>query len=72
MTVTMEILQAGPLALIEDLGRPGLSHLGVGRSGAADRRSHALANRLVANPADRATVEVTLAVKPPRDRKSVV
>lgn len=60
MTVTMEILQTGPLALIEDLGRPGLSHLGVGRSGAADRRSHALANRLVANPADRATVEVTL------------
>jgi biotin-dependent carboxylase-like uncharacterized protein len=56
----MEILQTGPLALVEDLGRPGLSHLGVGRSGAADRRSHALANRLVANPDDRATVEVTL------------
>jgi biotin-dependent carboxylase-like uncharacterized protein len=31
----------------------------VTRSGAADRRSHALANRLVANPDDRATVEVT-------------
>ena len=29
------------------------------RSGAADRRSHTLANRLVANPDDRATVEVT-------------
>lgn len=58
--VTLEILQPGPLALVEDLGRPGLSHLGVTRSGAADRRSHALANRLVANPGDRATVEVTL------------
>ncbi|MBX7449257.1 5-oxoprolinase/urea amidolyase family protein [Mycolicibacterium sp. 3033] len=57
---TLEILQPGPLALVEDLGRPGLSHLGVTRSGAADRRSHALANRLVANPDDRATVEVTL------------
>ncbi len=34
-------------------------HLGVTRSGAADRRSHALANRLVANPPDRATIEVT-------------
>jgi biotin-dependent carboxylase-like uncharacterized protein len=36
-----------------------MAHLGVGRSGAADRRSHKLANRLVANPDDRATVEVT-------------
>src|ERR1700721_3007514 len=56
---TLEILHTGPLALVEDLGRAGLAHLGVGRSGAADRRSHTLANRLVANPDDRATVEVT-------------
>ncbi|BBY27560.1 biotin-dependent carboxyltransferase family protein [Mycolicibacterium sediminis] len=58
--VTLEILATGPLALVQDLGRPGYAHLGVTRSGAADRRSHALANRLVANPDDRATVEVTL------------
>lgn len=58
--VRLEILQPGPLALVEDLGRPGMSHLGVTRSGAADRRSHTLANRLVANPDDRATVEVTM------------
>jgi biotin-dependent carboxylase-like uncharacterized protein len=57
---TLEILHAGPLALIQDLGRAGLAHLGVTRSGAADRRSHTLANRLVANPDDRATIEVTL------------
>lgn len=56
---TLEILSSGPLALVEDLGRPGLAHLGVTRSGAADRRAHGLANRLVANPGDRATVEVT-------------
>jgi biotin-dependent carboxylase-like uncharacterized protein len=56
---TLEILKTGPLALLEDLGRPGLAHMGVTRSGAADRRSHTLANRLVANPHDRATVEVT-------------
>lgn len=56
---TLEILRTGPLAVIQDLGRAGLAHLGVGRSGAADRRSHTLANRLVANPDDRATVEVT-------------
>jgi biotin-dependent carboxylase-like uncharacterized protein len=56
---TLEILKTGPLALLEDLGRPGLAHMGVTRSGAADRRSHSLANRLVANPHDRATIEVT-------------
>jgi biotin-dependent carboxylase-like uncharacterized protein len=55
---SLDILRTGPLAIVEDLGRPGLAHLGVGRSGAADRRSHTLANRLVANPDDRATVEV--------------
>jgi len=56
---TLEILRTGPLALIQDLGRAGLAHIGVSRSGAADRRSHRLANRLVANPDDRATIEVT-------------
>lgn len=57
---TLEILQSGPLAIVEDLGRPGFAHLGVTRSGAADRRSHALANRLVANACDCATIEVTM------------
>lgn len=46
----LEILRTGPFAVVEDLGRPGLAHLGVSRSGAADRRAHKLANRLVANP----------------------
>ena len=58
--ITLEVLQSGPHALVEDLGRPGLAHLGVTRSGAADRRAHQLANRLLANPDDRATIEVTL------------
>ena len=56
---TLEILRTGPLALVEDLGRSGLAHLGVSRSGAADRRAHTLANRLVANPDDFATFVVT-------------
>ena len=29
MTTTLEILRTGPLALVEDLGRTGLAHLGV-------------------------------------------
>jgi biotin-dependent carboxylase-like uncharacterized protein len=57
---TLEILRTGPLALVQDLGRVGLAHLGVTRSGAADRRAHTLANRLVANPDDRATLELTM------------
>lgn len=57
--IEFEVLSTGPLAIIEDLGRPGLAHLGVTGAGASDRRSHALANRLVANPPELATVEVT-------------
>ena len=47
--------QPGPLATIQDLGRPGLAHLGVSPSGAADRTAHRLANRLVGNAESRAT-----------------
>ena len=52
--------QPGPLTTIQDLGRPGLAHLGVSPSGAADRTAHRLANRLVGNPESRATLETTL------------
>jgi biotin-dependent carboxylase-like uncharacterized protein len=55
----MEVLAAGPLALVEDLGRPGLAATGVGRAGAADRTALRLANRLVANPEGAAGIEVT-------------
>ncbi|VCT92858.1 KipI antagonist [Mycolicibacterium hassiacum DSM 44199] len=58
-TAALEILRTGPLCLVQDLGRSGLAHMGVSRSGAADRRAHTLANRLVANPGERATIEVT-------------
>jgi biotin-dependent carboxylase-like uncharacterized protein len=56
----LEVIRSGPLTLIQDLGRPGLAHLGVSRSGAADRRAHCLSNRLVANPETRATLEITM------------
>ena len=46
----LEIVRPGPLSLIEDLGRIGLASSGVVRSGAADRSSHLLANRLLGNP----------------------
>ena len=50
----------GPLALVQDLGRPGLAGVGVGRSGAADRGALRLGNRMLGNPEGAATVEVTL------------
>ena len=54
------VLEPGPLALVEDLGRPGFAHLGVPASGALDRGAARLANRLVGNPDGDAVVEVTM------------
>ena len=56
---SLEVLATGPLALIQDLGRPGLAALGVGRSGAADRRSFELGARLLAQDYTAAGIEVT-------------
>jgi len=57
---TLEVLATGPLALIQDLGRPGLAVMGVGRSGAADRGSFRLGARLLAQDCAAAGIEVTL------------
>lgn len=48
----------GALTLVQDLGRPGLAHLGVAGSGALDRGALALANRLVGNPDGAAGLEI--------------
>lgn len=58
--VTLRVRGTGPLALVEDLGRPGASAIGVGRSGAADRAALRQANRALANPEGAAALEVTL------------
>lgn len=57
--MTLQVLEPGPLTTIQDGGRPGQAALGVGRSGACDRRSFALANRLVGNDVGAAALEVT-------------
>lgn len=59
MTV-LRVRRTGPLALVEDLGRPGHAAIGVGRSGAADRGALRLANRAVGNPEGAAGIEVLL------------
>lgn len=56
----LSVLEPGPLTTIQDGGRPGWAHLGIGMSGAADRSSFRLANRLVGNREDDATLEATL------------
>ena len=55
----LEVIAAGPLTTVQDAGRPGRALLGVGRSGACDRRSCALAHRLVGNEPGAAGLEVT-------------
>lgn len=57
---TMTVLDPGFLTTVQDLGRPGLAHLGVSGSGAVDPDAHRLANRLVGNPESAATLETTL------------
>ncbi|GGO06405.1 allophanate hydrolase [Micromonospora parathelypteridis] len=59
-SATVEVLRAGALTTVQDLGRPGLAHLGVPRSGALDPAALRLANRLVGNPEHAAGLEITL------------
>ncbi|HST17934.1 MAG TPA: biotin-dependent carboxyltransferase family protein [Gaiellaceae bacterium] len=57
----IEVVDPGPLATVQDHGRPGLAHLGVSGSGAADRRALDRGNSLVGNAAGAAALECTLA-----------
>lgn len=54
------VVDPGPLATVQDRGRPGRQADGVAPSGAADRGALQTANRLVGNTADAAGVEVLL------------
>ena len=54
----LEVVEAGPLALVEDLGRPGWAAVGVGASGAFDRGAHRLAQRLVGGDEHAAGLEL--------------
>ena len=56
----IELLSPGPLATVQDLGRPGLAELGVSRSGAFARGALRLANRRVGNEESAAGIEFTL------------
>jgi allophanate hydrolase subunit 2 len=59
MSRALQVLQTGPLTLVQDLGRPGLAALGAGRSGVADRGAFRLGARLLAQDYTAAALEVT-------------
>ena len=61
MATSVEVLTPGAFTTIQDLGRPGWAHIGVPRSGAADRVALVSANRLVGNEDGAAALETTLA-----------
>lgn len=58
-SATLTVVEPGPLTTVQDAGRIGLAALGIGRSGACDRTSYRLANRLVGNDPAAAALEVT-------------
>jgi biotin-dependent carboxylase-like uncharacterized protein len=55
-----EVIEAGALTTVQDLGRTGYAHLGVGPSGAFDAQAALRANSLVSNSRDAAVMEITL------------
>lgn len=56
--MTLRVLASGPRTTVQDLGRPGLAHLGVGPSGALDPLALRRANALVGNSRSAAGLEV--------------
>lgn len=60
LDVMLDVVRAGALTTVQDLGRPGWAHLGVPRSGAVDAPALLAGNRLVGNPAGAAGLETTL------------
>jgi len=58
--MSITVLKPGLLTTIQDLGRPSYQVKGIGISGALDTFSHRVANWLVGNCDNAATIEVTL------------
>lgn len=54
------VLNGGTQTTVQDAGRPGYRHLGIPRSGAADKLSFAIANHLVGNDWDAPALECAL------------
>ena len=57
----IRVINPGLLTTVQDLGRYGYSHLGISPGGAADSLAMRIANLLVGNAENAATLEMTLA-----------
>ncbi len=55
------IIHAGPLVSVQDLGRPNLMRYGVPRSGPMDQKSFAIANAALGNAANSPCIELSTA-----------
>jgi antagonist of KipI len=58
--MTIEVIKPGLVTTVQDLGRFGYQRFGVIAGGVMDERAHRLANLLVGNDENAATLEVTL------------
>jgi antagonist of KipI len=58
--VTIHVIKPGLLTTVQDLGRRGHQQEGIPESGAMDSFAHRVANQLVGNPDEAATLEMTL------------
>lgn len=56
----IEIISPGVMASVQDQGRPGWRHLGVGSTGAMDALALRIGNMMVGNPQELAGIEFTL------------
>lgn len=56
----IEVLKPGLLTTLQDVGRSGYAHLGIGRAGAFDEPALRIANALCGNPPDACGLEITL------------
>lgn len=59
--MSIEVIKPGLLSSLQDGGRSGYAHLGLGRAGVMDEPAWRLANALVDNDANEAVLEITLA-----------
>ncbi|HJP98504.1 MAG TPA: biotin-dependent carboxyltransferase family protein [Rhodanobacteraceae bacterium] len=58
--MNIEVIKPGWLTTLQDAGRNGHAHLGVGRAGAFDLASLYVANALAGNPREACALEITL------------
>lgn len=58
--MTVDVIKSGLQTTLQDAGRPGFAHLGIGRSGAFDAPALRIANALCGNPSGACALEITL------------